>query len=166
MLKNKSGSVFCFFLGFFYLMKDITLQALPPSCLLRQQMLSDHLSRYKNCEILFTLSFIQFAFDLFHLLCFTSAPSSNRTIFSPLLRLISSQLRRKAEASSNPDPKGCSGLPNSQASQQTPSPEFGTSIPARAPRGARSPPQRPLRTHTRPQRRCFQRLPQETPPPF
>lgn len=138
-------------------MKDITLQALPHSCLFRQKMLFEHPSRYKTCKILFTQSGIWFAFDLFHPLCFASVPTSSHTIFSLLLGVISSQLKRKAEASSSPDSKGCLWLPNSQPWQQTPSPDFGTSIPDQGPWGARS----PLQTHARPQRSCFQHLPKK-----
>lgn len=85
-------------LFFFYPVKAITLQALPHSYLLSQKMLLEHSSRYKTCKTLVTLSFNQFTFDLLHLLCFVSVPSSNHTILSPLIGVIPSQLRRKSRS--------------------------------------------------------------------
>lgn len=62
-------------LPFFYPIKDITLKALPHSCLLRQKMLFEHLSRYKTAK--YSLHYHLFRL---HLIFFTRFPSYLRPV--------------------------------------------------------------------------------------
>lgn len=90
---------------------------------LRQKTSLEHPSRYKNCKIPFTLLFIQFAFNLFHLLSSHLYPSQAKQVSCPSSVFFPPSSGGEAEAQVTQTPRdawGCQAL-DPCSKPQTPS---------------------------------------------